>query len=247
MAERLVASGRRVVAFDWRGHGGTEWIGAGGYYYFMDYIPDLADLVEAVVPGRLHLVGHSMGGGIAIYFAGTYPQRVDRLVVMEGLGPPWKPKPPQPGRNVDWVADMRRARQRRASPPTYASLDAVLARMRIQNPGLSDEVGMELARRATREVSTEEGVRRMWTWDPMQKTRGPMELDQAHLFAFMEAISCPVLYVRGEEGYHWPDEAERLSHFGACDTLEVPGVGHMLHWMAPDEVAEAVDGFLGPP
>ena len=92
VAERLVEAGRRVVAFDWRGHARTEWIGAGGYYYFTDYIADLADMIDALVPGRLHLVGHSMGGGVAIHYAGAFPDRVERLVVMEGLGPPWAPK-----------------------------------------------------------------------------------------------------------------------------------------------------------
>ena len=50
--------------------------------------PTSHHLVEALVPGPLHLVGHSMGATACILFAGTFPQRVQRLVLMEGLGPP---------------------------------------------------------------------------------------------------------------------------------------------------------------
>jgi pimeloyl-ACP methyl ester carboxylesterase len=246
VAERLAARGRRVVAFDWRGHGETEWVGAGGYYYFTDYIADLADLVDAVVPGPLHLVGHSMGGGISIHYAGAFDDRLEKLVVMEGLGPPWMPKPPQPGRSADWVKDMRKARARRQSPPTIDSMAEVLRRMRIMNPGLSEEFGLELAERATYEVSTEAGPKRVWTWDPMQKTRGPLEFDKAHLHSFMEAITSPVLYLHGEKGYRWSDQTELLTKFADVRSIELAEVGHMLHWFAAETVATAVDEFLGP-
>ncbi len=247
VAERLVQAGRRVVSFDWRGHGSTEWVGAGGYYYFMDYVPDLADLIDAVVPGRLHLVGHSMGGGISLHYAGAFPERMEKLVVMEGLGPPWAPKPPQPGRTKDWVVGMRKALAKRQAPSTYDSLEEIVARMRRKNPELGDEIGLELAERASRQIATPEGPKRAWTWDPMQKSHGPVEFDKEHLFSFMREITSPVLYMHGEKGYRWPDQDDRLGHLGDVRTLELAGVGHMLHWFAPDAVADALNEFLGPP
>src|SRR5262245_1072062 len=87
VAPQLVAAGYRVLALDWRGHGDSEWIGAGGYYHFPDYAADVAGVVRAI-GGPVALVGHSMGAGGAVLYAGTEPSAVTALVCVDALGPP---------------------------------------------------------------------------------------------------------------------------------------------------------------
>lgn len=241
IAEALVRRGHRVVAFDWRGHGQTDWIGPGGYYHFFDYVADLADLVDALVPGKLHLVGHSMGGTAASLYAGTFPERVEKLVLLEGLGPAEPPPQQGPERMARWVSQVRRIRS--GERRIMHSLPEAVERMRVQNPGLDDELGFELARHSTTRV--EGGW--VWSFDPLHRTRGPYPFRTDGFVEFLSALTMPTLCIDGEEGYRAPDQQRRRDALPNARFLELPGVGHMLHWFAPAATAEAIHGFLTTP
>jgi pimeloyl-ACP methyl ester carboxylesterase len=105
VAPALTAEGFRVLAPDLRGYGDGARVPPGGYYHFPDYVLDVADLVEQLVPAgaQLYVVGHSMGGTIANMFTGTFPERVTRLALLEGAGPPDNPHEVAPDRMRKWV------------------------------------------------------------------------------------------------------------------------------------------------
>ena len=90
-----------------RGHGESGRVDHASWYHFADYLRDVRAVVDALAEGHLAVLGHSMGGGISVLFAGTYPEEVHRLVLVEGLGPrpPALPAPLLPAGEAAATAD----------------------------------------------------------------------------------------------------------------------------------------------
>jgi len=189
VAPRLVDAGFAVLALDWRGHGDTQWIGAGGYYHFPDYAADLAAIVRAL-GRRVALIGHSMGAGGAVLYAGTEPARVTALACIDALGPPDMQAEDVPNRYVAWLADLEKAAARERPRVTLAE---ATARIRERFPHFPDAAAAHLALHGTR---PENGLR-VWKFDPLHQTTAPTPYYVAQARPFWARIACPVLYVAG--------------------------------------------------
>ena len=241
VAERLVAQGHRCVAWDWRGHGETEHIGAGGYYHFADYVLDLEELWPALVREgeRAHLVGHSMGGSVVTMFAAVRSERLHTLTLMEGLGPPDQPVTKAPERLGLWLKAVARARARVEEPRVF-TLEEAVARMRRQNPALSDELGLFLAAKGTRPAPEGGAGARVWAFDPLHRTPSPRLFRADAFTTYLRRIAVPTLVVAGEKGYRLADEAERMGAIPDARLVELAGAGHMMHWEAPEALAAAL-------
>jgi pimeloyl-ACP methyl ester carboxylesterase len=237
VAPRLAAAGHRVLALDWRGHGDSERVGAGGYYHFADYVADLAFIVRAF-GGHASVVGHSMGASAAILYAGTEPERVDALVCVDALGPPDMTPASAPERFAAWIADLARVAERGRDAPAPA--DAA-ARLRDRFPLLGDEVARHMASSGTRAAA--EGV--LWKFDALHQTTSPQPYYVMQAREFWRRVACPVLYVEGAESplrLEPADLAERLAILRA-ERRMIAG-GHHLHLERPAELADAILRFL---
>src|SRR5690606_1046685 len=125
-------------------------VGPGGFYHFWDYVPDVLKLI-AHLGGRVDLIGHSMGGTIAVLVAGLRPQSVRRMVNVEGLGPP-------DGDGAE-LSRAERFAEAMDHPPRHFLLDSIEAaagRLRRWTPSLSDGEATRLAARATRPATPDD-------------------------------------------------------------------------------------------
>lgn len=236
--EALGAQGYRVIAPDFRGHGDTDRAPPGCAYHFVDYLADLDALLDALALPPAHLVGHSMGGGVASRYAGARPARVRSLALLEGVGLPAMPAEVAPDRTIAWLDGL--ARQRGRAPRVFPTLDAVVARMRPSHPAVDEGVLRRVAAQSVREVDGGLAFR----FDPAQQVTSPMRYDAEAVEAFIPRIECPVLHVDGGDVSRWEELAARARRYPAATHATVPGAGHMLHWTRPDETAAALLAFL---
>lgn len=235
VAERLAAAGYRAVAFDWRGHGRTEHVGAGGYYHFPDYVLDLHELLPLLASGPVHLVGHSMGGTVVSLYAATHPGVARTVTLVEGLGPPTY-EGSAPDKMIAWLESMDRHRRKDRSP--IADLAQAVKRLRVSNPDLPADLAYELAEAGTAPAPDGEGL--VWRFDPLHRTTSPAPFDAAAFTSFLGRVYAPALVVSGSRGFQTEDHAERVAALADAREIIIEDVGHMIHQLKPDELASAV-------
>jgi pimeloyl-ACP methyl ester carboxylesterase len=232
-----------VVAPDWRGFGLSD-PGPGDCYWFPDYLADLDAILDAVSPDApVDLVGHSMGGNVALLYAGARPSRVRSLVNLEGFGLKDSAAALAPARYARWLEQLK-------SPPTarrYASVAEVAERLRQNNPRLDPERADFLARHWSR--ATADGGFEV-AGDPAHKIVNPVLYRWAEVAACWAAIACPVLWVEADDtdAHRWAGTAEdiaaRVAVLKSVEVARVTEAGHMLHHDQPRVVARLIEQFV---
>jgi len=240
----LIAQTRRplwIIAPDCRGHGDSGWVGAGGYYHFPDYVFDLDCVIRNLGITRFCLVGHSMGGTISFLYAGTFPERLAKLVLIEGVGPLGMEFADAPPRMAGWIGELHdRGRNHFRE---YTSIEAGANQLQQTNPRLRKEFAIDLARAGMRQNDKGKWI---WKFDPLHRTAAPQPFYTAQALAFFRRIECPVLIVDGHESRQnrRTDKQERYDAIRHHRMARIARAGHMVHQDNPEELAKTVANFL---
>jgi pimeloyl-ACP methyl ester carboxylesterase len=239
LAPRL--PGLRVVALDLPGHGLSEHLPAGVSYGFVDWVAVVHQVVEALGWSLFTLMGHSLGAAVGAVWAGTFPDRVGRLVLLEGIGPLTEESDQAPTRLARALLEERSKRGRR--PTVHADRKAVIERIGRSVHQLSREAAETLLTRGLKDVQG--GV--TWRSDPRLRIASRVRLTEAQVLAFLRAIACPTLLVRASAGYPFAalQADARLRAIGDVELVELPGTHH-VHLEDPEPVAAAIARFLAP-
>jgi pimeloyl-ACP methyl ester carboxylesterase len=232
-----------VIAPDWRGFGLTEWAREG--YWFPDYYADLDALLNLYQPDSpVLLVGHSMGGNIAGTYSGLRPERIAKLVTLEGLGMRRSEPAAAPKRIADWL-DAQIETPRFA---TYGSFAELAARLKRNNPRLPDDKAEFLAREWGQE--TADGTVELRS-DPRHKAANPYLYRIDETIACWRRITAPVLLVNGRDSHirawlkdHPEQFAERKAAFRDLREVELEDCGHMMHHDQPRLLARLIESFV---
>ncbi len=241
---RALRSHFHVYALDLRGHGNSAW-SPGALYSIAEHVLDVSALVDIIGPQPIDIIGHSLGGIIASSYAGVYPERVRKLVSIEGLGfPPGHPvHAPAPARFRNWIEKTRRIEQR--TPHSYPNLAAAVARMKEANPHLSDAVAEHLTLHGTN-WNADGSI--IWKFDNFARLFPPYghNIDDAR--AIFGNIACPTLFFWGRESFMPdPEHDERLRAIPHLRIVKVDNAGHWVHHDRLDLFLQESSAFLQAP
>ncbi|CAG4886179.1 alpha/beta fold hydrolase [Paraburkholderia gardini] len=239
----------QVIAPDARGFGLSDWPVAshgGGNYWFQEYVSDLDALLDHYAPsGEVNLIGHSMGANVVCLYAGARPERVRRVVDLEGFGLGASRAEQWPRRLKTWLDELK-------EPPTlksYASLDEVAARLIRTNARLDPQRASFLARHWSKQG---EDGRFTLLADPAHKMRGPLQYRLDEVMAVWRNVRAKVLHV---EAAGSPTLAAiagetplgefkaRFRAFPDWREKIIDDAGHMVHHDQPEQVAALIEGF----
>ena len=227
-----------VIAPDLRGHGDSQWMVGGGYLH-IDYVYDIAQLVQQKHMSPVTVMGHSLGGSISLIYAGLYPETVARLISIEGMGAPprWSHagNPPKvESRLQNWVNNLRHLSSR--VPRKYTSLEEAFHRMQTENPHLTEEQARHLTVHGSNQ--NEDGTY-SWKFDNYVRTFAPIGLSDDEIQSLYARITCPTLLIYGKES--WASDPLKDGRAAVFKNVQVNGIDAAGHWSHHDQF----DEFMG--
>ncbi|MES2424411.1 MAG: alpha/beta hydrolase [Pseudomonadota bacterium] len=251
---------RHIIAPDWRGFGLTD-AGGADNYFFPDYLADLDFLIDHFSPDApVDLLGHSMGGNIAMVYAGVRPARIRRLVNLEGFGLAATHPKQAAGRYAKWMDELKGLHRGELQLRPYDSLAGVVARLMKTNPRLArDDAGRHkaewLAQHWAREEAQPDGTSRWQVLgEPAHKISNAQLYRVDEVLDIYRRITAPVLAVEATDNslqkwwggsYTLEQYHERLKSVPQVQTAVIDDAGHMLHHDQPGALARLIEDFLG--
>jgi pimeloyl-ACP methyl ester carboxylesterase len=205
-----------------------------------EFVLDMRVLADNLDRDPITIIAHSLGGAISLQYAGVYPDRVKRVVSIEGLGPPAFQRRLAHVRMQTWLADMLELERRR--PRRYPTIDAATKRMEEENPHLSPEMARHLTIHGLRQ---NEDNTYSWKFDNFVRSHSPYDFNLDDAREIWNQITCPVLLFRGEESWAAdPVEDGRASAFHNARIVTIKDAGHWVHHDQLDQFLEITKDFL---
>jgi pimeloyl-ACP methyl ester carboxylesterase len=233
-----------VLAPDLRGHGDSQW-SPDGNYAIAGYVYDLAQLIHQQELAPVTIIAHSLGGMIALRYAGIYPDFVRKLVAIEGLGPSPRrladrSKSGIAERMQSWIDEQRGLAGR--MPRRYASIEEAFKRMQEVNRHLTPEQAQHLTQQG---VNQNEDGTYSWKFDNYVRADPPYEMAVAEVEELWRRITCPTLLVHGRESRASnPLIDGRVQYFPQGRVVVVDEAGHWVHHDQLADFLDLVKGFL---
>lgn len=228
------------ASFDFPGHGRSGHVARGETYHFVDNVETVQDVANSLPWAQFSLVGHSMGGSMALMFAAAYPNRVNRLVLVDSLGPITAAADTATAQLRSSLNSRRRSRVARIS--TYPERITLRERMQRGNSALTDEAAETLLERNAM-VEPDRGWR--FSYDRRLRDVSAYRFTEEQVLDLIRNVRCPTLLLRASHGTVLRDGPldERIAAFQNIEVLDVEG-SHHVHLVQPEKVVQPIMDFL---
>ena len=229
----------RFISLDLPGHGYSDHRPPGSSYHFIDMVVDVLEVKKFLGWDRFSIIGHSMGAGLASYLAGTIPNDIDFLILIDGLGPITQKSNKMPEilmeSSREWMSLLQKKK------PIYPDFESAV-KVRYSLGGILESSVRTLVSRGLKPVSG--GY--TWNSDPRLKIKSRYYFSEDQCNAFLKAIEAPVLLIDAEssEINRWKESfRKRTNYLKNLDHRIVKGEHH-LHLDDPESVALEIKDFL---
>ena len=229
----------RIISLDLPGHGYSDHRPSGSAYYFIDMVMDVIEVADVLGFDRFSLMGHSMGAGVATYLAGALQDKIDYVILIEGIGSIVQEpeKMPEDFREsaIQWMKHSKK------QLPIYPSIESAI-KARHQVGGILESSVRPLVERGLQPING--GY--TWRSDPILKNKSRHYFTEEQAQAFIKEITAPVLLIEAEhtEKDYWYELLQkRIPYVNKLQHQIIPG-GHHLHLDNPEPVAMAIHEFL---
>jgi len=238
--DELISRGvpiKHAVALDLRGHGDSEWPSTSRGYAHEYFLADLAGLLKHLDKDPVTIIGHSLGGSMCLLYAGTFPERVKRMVLLESLGPFARSDDEVP----EIMAERLKGRDYVEIPFPHETLEAAAKAIQKTFPLIPDKAALHMARHGAHT----KGGRYRWKHDPILRYRTTTAMSEGQIEAFIRRLKCPILFVYGTESDFMKSvRGQRAQLFPNAKIVPIEGAGHHIPHEKPVELAAVVVPFL---
>ena len=222
----------RLIALDLPGHGHSDHLPAGAQYAYIDYVRCLLAALDALQLPRCSLLGHSLGSGIAALAAAARPRQVERLYLIEGLGP----------LGDDGTQTLQRFRNALQESPTPSRGLRVFhdveqaVELRAAVSGLPAELARPIVERGLAE--TDGGWR--WRSDSQLNRPSPTRLAETQIHDLLAGIEAPTRLLLAEPTTPYLPSAQMQARAARVSHIRVDHLagGHHLQLEHPRAVAD---------
>lgn len=226
------------VALDFPGHGLSEHRPVGTVYHIMDYVAEIFDVADVLGWEKFSIIGHSMGAALAGLAAAAFPERIERLVLLDFLGTLPCNIADTPKRMGQHIKELKRRRV--LQMPLYASKEAMI-QARHKTGNIPDDVARLIIERGVKPM----GDKYTWSSDPRLTVTPLLLMPEDQLSVCLEAIECPVLLFLSETTFPHYRELflERIKQVPIIETV-ILGETHYLHFEEAQSIARKIEEFF---